>query len=235
MAKDPAFLFYSQDFYTGVATLDWEERGKFISILCLMHQKGRMDEKTISFLVGSISVNLKSKFSIDEKGLWYNKRLEEETAKRNKFTESRRDNGSLGGRPKKEKPTTQPKQKLVVKHMDNHMGNENEDVIENEILLKYKEWTQQVLEETDAQFQEMLYNEKTLKLTGLVFDTLAKDHLGLLNRYPNMRPRTQQSFRESLMKHIRENYNKANGNTTGNIQKNSTGGKTFSGKYEKTL
>lgn len=215
MAKDPAFLFYSQDFYTGVATLDWEERGKFISILCLMHQKGRMDEKTISFLVGSISVNLKSKFSIDEKGLWYNKRLEEETAKRNKFTESRRDNGSLGGRPKKEKPTAQPKQKLVVKHMDNHMGNENEDVIENEILLKYKEWTQQVLEETDAQFQEMLYNEKTLKLTGLVFDTLAKDHLGLLNRYPNMRPRTQQSFRESLMKHIRENYNKANGKSNG--------------------
>lgn len=212
MAKDPAFLFYSQDFYTGVATLDWEERGKFISILCLMHQKGRMDEKTISFLVGSVSVNLKSKFSIDEKGLWYNRRLEEETEKRNKFTETRRNNGSLGGRPKKEKPTAKPNQKLVVKHMDNHMGNENEDVIEDEILLKYKEWTQQVLEENDQVFEGMLHGEKTIKLTGLLFDTLAKDHLGLLNRYPKMRPQTQQAFRESLMKHIRENYNKANGN-----------------------
>lgn len=31
------------------------------------------------------------------------------------------------------------------------------------------------------------------------------------------------------------NHVRSNGNTTGNIQKNSTGGKTFSGKYEKTL
>lgn len=171
-----------------------------------------MKEETISFLVGSISDNLKSKFSIDEKGLWYNQRLEDETTKRNKFTESRRNNGNLGGRPKKEKPTQQPKQKQVVSHTVMRMENENEDVIENEILLKYKEWTKQVLEETDQVFEGMLYGEKTIKLTGLVFDTLAKDHLGLLNRYPKMRPQTQQAFRESLMKHIRENYNKANGN-----------------------
>lgn len=133
MAKDPAFLFYSQDFYTGVATLNWEDRGKFISILCLMHQQGRMKEETIRFLVGSISDNLKSKFSIDEKGLWFNKRLEDEATKRNKFTESRRENGLLGGRPKAK---GKPKQKLKVIHMANHMGNENEIV--NEDVIKDK-------------------------------------------------------------------------------------------------
>jgi len=37
--KDPAYLFYSQDFYTGVATMNFEDRGKYISILCLMHQQ----------------------------------------------------------------------------------------------------------------------------------------------------------------------------------------------------
>jgi hypothetical protein len=128
MAKDPAFLFYSQDFYTGVATLSWEDRGKFISILCLMHQQGRMTEETIRFLVGSISDNLKAKFSIDEKGMWYNKRLEEESAKRNKFTESRRKNGLGGGRPKNNKPKAKPKNNLMVNLMENE--NENEDVIE---------------------------------------------------------------------------------------------------------
>ena len=132
MAKDPAFLFYSQDFFTGVATLNWEERGKFISILCLMHQQGRMSEETIRFLVGSVSDNLKSKFKIDEKGLWYNERLEIEARKRSEFTESRRQNGNLGGRPKKDKANGKPNQNHKVMHMGNHMGNENvnEDVFE---------------------------------------------------------------------------------------------------------
>lgn len=127
MAKDPAFLFYSQDFYTGVATLNWEERGKFISILCLMHQQGRMSEETIRFLVGSISDNLKSKFLIDDNGLWYNQRLEIESEKRAKFTESRRNNGLSGGRPPKNKPSAKPKNNLSVKHMDTHMEDENEN------------------------------------------------------------------------------------------------------------
>lgn len=131
MARDPAFLFYSQDFYTGVATLNWEDRGKFISILCLMHQQGRMQEETIRFLVGSISVNLKSKFRIDENGFWYNERLEAEAAKRNSFTESRRLNGGKGGRPKKSSKKHKPIGKHMQNHMDNHMGNENEYVNDN--------------------------------------------------------------------------------------------------------
>lgn len=123
MAKDPAFLFYSQDFYTGVATLTFEERGKFISILCLMHQQGRMREETIRFIVGNISDNLKNKFAIDQQGLWYNRRLELETARRNNFTESRRKNGINGGRPKK----STIKDNSKINHMDSHMGNENEN------------------------------------------------------------------------------------------------------------
>lgn len=129
MAKDPAFLFYSQDFYTGVATLSWEDRGKFISILCLMHQQGRMNEETIRFIVGSVSDNLKAKFSIDDKGLWYNERLEKEAEARAKFTESRRLNGSKGGRPENKKPNAKPNKKLVDNHTVNRMEDENEDVI----------------------------------------------------------------------------------------------------------
>lgn len=136
MAKDPAFLFYSQDFYTGVATLTFEERGKYITILCLMHQQGRMSEETIWFLVGSVSDNLKAKFSIDENGLWYNKRLEEESEKRAKFTESRRNNGLSGGRPKKTKPYAKPKQNHMQNHMVTHMEDENENEIRN--IDKYK-------------------------------------------------------------------------------------------------
>lgn len=95
-----------------------------------------MTEETIRFLVGSISVNLKSKFRIDENGLWYNERLEIESEKRAKFTESRRNNGILGGRPNKsKKPNGKPK----LNHMVNHMENENEnEIIDYNIVKKPK-------------------------------------------------------------------------------------------------
>lgn len=132
MAKDPAFLFYSQDFIVGVQTMQFEDRGKYITILCQMHQQGRLDEETIRFLVGNVSDKLRLKFKVDEKGLWYNERLELETERRNNFTESRRINGNLGGRPKKQKASAKPNGKPKQNHKANLMGdvNENEVVIE---------------------------------------------------------------------------------------------------------
>lgn len=109
--------------------LSFEDRGKYITILALMHQQGRMDEETICLLVGSVSVKLKSKFSIDENGLFYNQRLEYETEKRNNFTESRRNNGLRGGRPKEiVKPTKKHKVNHKVKHKVNLMEDRDENV-----------------------------------------------------------------------------------------------------------
>ena len=123
--KDPAFLFYSSDFLSGVSDLTMEERGQFITLLCLQHQKGALNEKTIRLSVGSCSVDVLKKFSQDENGNFYNERLVLEIEKRNNFTESRRNNGLKGGRPKKEeKPLGLHKDN----HMANHMGNENENV-----------------------------------------------------------------------------------------------------------
>jgi hypothetical protein len=225
MAKDPAFLFYSQDFYTGVATLDWEDRGKFISILCLMHQQGRMSEETIRFLVGSISVKLKSKFRIDENGLWYNARLELETEKRNSFTESRRLNGNLGGRPKKQKAKGKPKNNLKDNHTVNRMEdeivneNENDNTVfkynyessDKELLRDYDNWTDDITNGNDQFFEQMFTREMIPAGDHIQFWIL--DHRDLLNRYPKMRPPTQDAFRKSCIKHIRENYKKPiNGN-----------------------
>jgi len=114
MAKDPAFLFYSSDFLLGVSDLTMEERGQYITLLCVQHQKGVLSEKTIRLLVGSVSVDVFSKFTKDEDGNFFNERLKLETEKRNNFTESRRNNGSLGGRPKKiTKPNGKPKKNLM--------------------------------------------------------------------------------------------------------------------------
>ncbi len=125
MSKDPAFLFYSSDFLNGVSDLTMEERGQYITLLCLQHQKGSLSEKTIRLSVGSVSVDVMKKFVKDDDGNYYQERLKEEIQKRANFTESRRNNGFKGGRPKaNDKPNGYPKHNL----MEDVNENVNEDV-----------------------------------------------------------------------------------------------------------
>lgn len=86
MAKDPAFLFYSSDFLTGVSDLTMEERGQYITLLCLQHQKGRLTRKMIDLGVPGVSDDVLLKFSKDEDGSYYNERLETEAEKRRKHS-----------------------------------------------------------------------------------------------------------------------------------------------------
>ena len=83
MSKDPAFLMYSSDFLTGVTDLTMEERGQFITLLCLQHQKGHLTKKVMQLQCHGIpTADVLAKFRIDENGLYYNERVEEERKKR---------------------------------------------------------------------------------------------------------------------------------------------------------
>lgn len=136
MAKSPAVLFYTSDFLSGVADLTMEERGQYITLLCIQHQKGDLSEKTICLSVGSASVDVMAKFVRLESGLYRNQRMHDEIEKRHNFEESRRINGSHGGRPK-------ASGKPYANHMHNHMGNlgdnGNEDEDEDEDQKKIEE------------------------------------------------------------------------------------------------
>lgn len=88
--KDPAVLFYTSDFLSGVMGLTMTERGQYITLLCLQHQKGHLTEKDIELAVGSVSADVMAKFISDDEGKYFNKRMEEEAERRRRFTESRR-------------------------------------------------------------------------------------------------------------------------------------------------
>ena len=129
MAKDPAFLFYSSDFLSGITDLTMEERGQYITLLCLQHQKGSLSDKTIRLSVGSVSVDVLSKFKTDQDGNFFNERLQIETEKRANFIESRINNGKLGGRPKvNAKPNAKPNGKAKQNLLINENKNVNEDI-----------------------------------------------------------------------------------------------------------
>ena len=135
MSKDPAVLFYTSDFMSGVVGLTMSERGQYISLLCTQHQQGHLSEKTICLLLGIVSVSeipdVMEKFKIDETGKYYNERMELEAEKRHSFVKSRKENAKLGGRPRKDKP--KPSANHVEKHTDKRMGNVNENVGEDDI------------------------------------------------------------------------------------------------------
>ena len=147
--RDPAFLFYSSDFLTGCASLTMEERGQYISLLCLEHQLGRLSEKTIRLSVGSVSVDVMDKFQQDENGLFFNERLEIEIEKRSNFIDTRRNNGLKGGRPKAEnkkpnglangKPNAKPNAKANEKLIENENVNEIINSIKDLFDKKYLE------------------------------------------------------------------------------------------------
>jgi hypothetical protein len=138
MAKDPAVLLYTQDFLVGTMTMDYEQKGKYIHLLCLQHQKTKLTKKDLQLVLSDEDVEVFEKFTLDTDGFYYNIRMKEEADKRANFTKSRRDNGNRGGRPKttikpNDIPYDKPKENLSVNHMDNHMEDENVNENVNEI------------------------------------------------------------------------------------------------------
>ena len=140
--KDPAFLFYSSDFLMGVSDLTMEERGQYITLMCLQHQKGHLTDRTVGLALGygwvSTNSEVLKKFTKDEKGSYFNKRLESEIEKRGKHLERQRENGSKGGRPKTQtqtqtEPNTKPRCEPKQKPLEDENDNENENVIREEI------------------------------------------------------------------------------------------------------
>jgi hypothetical protein len=91
MAKDPAVLFYTSDFLSGTFTMDNEQVGKYIRLLCLQHQKGKLTQKDMLSICKAYDNEIWDKFKIED-GLYYNDRMYNETIRRQKFSESRRNN-----------------------------------------------------------------------------------------------------------------------------------------------
>ena len=138
MSKDPAFLFYSSDFLTGTMFMDNEQVGKFIRLMCAQHQKGRLSEKDMLKICGTHDEDIFSKFAVDEAGLYYNERLEQEVDKRKAYSESRRNN-------RKKKEDMLITSSSYVLHMENE--NENEDLIEKKKVARFQKPTIEQLKE----------------------------------------------------------------------------------------
>ena len=110
MSKDPAVLFYTSDFIAGTLSMTNEQRGKYILLLCLQHQKGHLSRKDMMNICKTYDKDVFDKFIKDKDGNYYNLRMDTEILKRKNYSESRRKNRTH-----------------KITYVE-HMENENEDV-----------------------------------------------------------------------------------------------------------
>lgn len=96
MQKDPALLWYFNDWMGGTATLSRHLKGCYIDLLCVQFNSGPLSLEEIKTVLGSDFGQswpvLQKKFKF-ENGRYFNERMEHERLKRSSFVESRRKNG----------------------------------------------------------------------------------------------------------------------------------------------
>jgi len=137
--KDPAVLFYFQDFLVGTEFMTDDEVGKYIRILCHQADKGPLTEYQVKKICKNdvVPEAILSKLMKDENGNYYQKRMQTEREKRNNYIESRRHNRSLS-------------KKNISKTYDKRMENENENINNSINVAFFEFWN--------------LYNKKIAKV-----------------------------------------------------------------------
>lgn len=125
MAKDPAILWYWNDWNGGTSTFSRHLKGCYIDLLSAQFNSGPLSLLEIKTVLGSdfglAWPALQKKFKQDGNEMFYNERMEDEKKKRRAFTESRRKNAAS------------PKHMLkqvhnhTVEHMENENVNDNSD------------------------------------------------------------------------------------------------------------
>jgi len=95
MAKDPAFLFYYQDFLVGTDSFNNAQTGAYIRCLCHQAHRGFITPGHFKRIckTNSVEAVVQTKFRTENgTGNFFNMRLTEELEKRSNYIKSRRKN-----------------------------------------------------------------------------------------------------------------------------------------------
>jgi len=119
--KDPAFLMYSGDFLAGTYTMNYEQKGKYITLMCIHHQKGFLTEIDLHSVLADTDIVVASKFYKADNGNYYNQKMIDVITERKTYTENRLANFH------KNKDKDNHMNTHKSSHMENHTGDEDED------------------------------------------------------------------------------------------------------------
>jgi hypothetical protein len=175
MAKDPAVLLYTQDFLVGTLSMTDEQRGKYIYLLCLQHQKGKLTLVDLKTKLTDEDIEVAERFPLQADGYYYNQRMYDEALKRKNYTESRRNNRT--------KKTNDIDVKKISQSYVNRMENENEDVNVN----VNTDADTNVIENDNANYN-MLQDKASRQdiLADVITGSLDKEQKEIANKFDNI-------------------------------------------------
>ncbi len=233
MAKeDFCFTYYDGDAARDMTHMNRLERGAYTDIIISQRKFGWLKLDIIKKLLGRDfeevwpSIEL---VMIYQDGFYFIEWLNTSINKSKKHSIHQSENGSKGGRPRKNTQTSKKESQSKANQKPNLNelkplgdgngngdGNESEEKgvqgeTESETLDDIKFWTDQVIAKNDNLF-EILCTNHQLHVNGDL-EKFARDHLLLCSRYNwHERITSQQAFRNSLLKHIIDEKKKlANG------------------------
>lgn len=223
MKELPYFKFNCSEWLHGDITLeDFQAQGLFINICayywfksgCLKTSEIKPRLKCKQSLIDKLFENGHLKSDGDFVKISF---LDEQFAERGHVSEKNKENGSKGGAPKGNKNAQknnpkQPKTTNIEEEKNKNRIREEKRRVELPDFEQFNLWTTDIIDGRDFIFHQQWQNEFPNWGGGPEkFVEVVKDHLELLNRYPNMNPNTAQRFRASLIKHFREYKPKQNG------------------------
>ena len=122
--KDPAFLFYSKDFYEGTRMMLPEERACYVDLLIYQHQNGVIPfdlKRVLMYCNGvdltTLEATLKAKFEETENG-YINKRLNDSISERENYKKNQSESGKIGQFFKKSKAILSKKEFLQLQKLN---------------------------------------------------------------------------------------------------------------------
>jgi uncharacterized protein YdaU (DUF1376 family) len=196
--KDPAFLFYPNDYIGGTMGMTFEQKGAYIELLMTQFNRGHMTTHMIGQVLGQgngqIWDMIKDKFIQDDEGKFYNVRLEIEQNKRKQFTDSRKNNRNGKNQYTKEGNHADGH---TTKHMENR--NRNEDLIDFDSI-------DTTLITKDKKFDYSILKQNTQKIETWYRITVTNNNLpvkydkfvSLLNSFCDTQESTEYQYKNEI-------------------------------------
>lgn len=184
--KDPAFLMYSGDFLAGTYTMNYEQKGKYITLMCIHHQKGFLTDIDLQSVLADTDIVVASKFYKAEDGNWYNQKMITVIEERKEYTANRLKNFHKNDDKDTHKGS----------HMGLHTGDEDEDANQerkSKLLQVYKAEDIPVIEDTNVDY---MIDETELVITRPMLERIIDKFISVDSRFKL----------QSVMSEVNEDY-----------------------------
>ena len=191
--KDPAFMMYSGDFLSGTFTMTMEQRGKYVTLMCIQHQKGYLTSADMKSVLNEEDYLLAEKFYKADDGNWYNQKMTDVINERKEYTANR-----LKNFHKKDDVNTHI-DNHKSSHMELHTGDEDEDENQDRNLDENETDNEYVVGSEEAELEEYYqeaYNQELEReyskaerqdiLADVITGSLDKEQKEMMNKFDNI-------------------------------------------------